>query len=74
MATLNEHITHEASNPWICICHNQPDYYGFYPCEREGNEVEPVEGWQGLYVCGDCGRIIKASSLEIVGLRGSTNS
>jgi len=24
---------------------NQPDYDGFFPCDKDGNEMEPVEGY-----------------------------
>jgi hypothetical protein len=52
-------ITHEADNDeaWVCICGNRPTYDGFYPCDEKGNEVEPVTGWNDLYVCARCGRI-----------------
>ena len=64
-----EFITHEAGNDeaWVCICGNLPADGGFYPCDESGNEVEPVEGWEGLYVCADCGRIIRYESLEVIG-------
>ena len=29
--------------------------------------MEPAMGWEGLYVCGRCGRIIKQGSLAIIG-------
>src|SRR5260221_1540153 len=65
-----EHITHEAGNDeaWICICANTPSSGGFYPCDAEGNEMEPMIGssWSGLYVCADCGAIIDLKTLDIV--------
>lgn len=66
-----EKITHETGNPeaWKCICGNTPDSGGFDPCDAQGNEMEPVEGWDGLYVCDDCGRIINQDTLEVVGQR-----
>jgi hypothetical protein len=66
-----EHITHEAGNPeaWVCICDNRPDAAGFFPCDSNGNEMEPVKGWLDLYVCDKCGRIIKQDTLEVVGRR-----
>jgi hypothetical protein len=66
-----EKITHEAGNPeaWKCICGNTPDSGGFYPCDAQGNEMEPVKGWKELYVCDDCGRIIHQDTLEVVGRR-----
>ena len=55
------------ADAWLCLCGNQPDFDGFYPCDRQGNEVEPVEGWEDLYVCARCGRVIKQESLEVIG-------
>jgi hypothetical protein len=71
MDTATEHITHEAGNDeaWICICKNTPVSDGFYPCNKEGIEVEPTAEWDGLYVCAKCGRIIKQNSLEVIGSR-----
>ena len=67
-----EHITHEPGNEeaWICICRNTPSDVGFYACDEKGNEMEPSIGsdWDGLYVCADCGRIIKQDTLEVVGV------
>lgn len=64
-----EVITHEPGDDdaWVCICRNTPCGGGFYPCDKMGNQVEPVEGWEGLYVCADCGRIIHYDSLEVIG-------
>jgi hypothetical protein len=66
-----EHITHEAGNDeaWICLCNNTPSADGFYPCNVDGNEVEPTrEAWKiPLYVCASCGRIIHMKTLEVVG-------
>jgi hypothetical protein len=64
-----EHITVEPGWPdaWVCVCGNTPDSDGFYPCDAKGDEMEPVEGWDGLYVCADCGRIIHQETLAILG-------
>jgi hypothetical protein len=61
-------ISHEANNEeaWICICGNEPSEDGFYPCDENGNEVEPVVGWS-RYVCLRRGRIIDPDSLRVVG-------
>ena len=66
----DELITHEDGNDeaWICLCGNVPSGDGFYPCDEKGNETEPVSGWQRLYVCFRCGRIIEQDSLRVVGL------
>ena len=46
---------------FVCECGNRVDDSGFYPCDENGNEIEPTidSGWNGLYVCADCGRIYK---------------
>jgi hypothetical protein len=68
---MEEHITHEASDrdAWICICGNYPSGDGFYTCDKNGNEVEPTakEWTSGLYVCGQCGRMIDPDTLAVVG-------
>jgi len=68
--TNKEFITHEPGNndAWTCICGNRPDSDGFYPCNSNGDEVEPVEGiWDDLYVCARCGRILHQRTLEVIG-------
>ena len=67
--TNKEFIIHEAGDrdAWVCICGNTPVGGGFFACDENGNEMEPVKGWNGLYVCADCGRIIQYDSLEVVG-------
>lgn len=69
MIGTKEHIKHEEGNDeaWVCICGNQPHEDGFYPCDKEGNEMEPVSPWENLYVCARCGRVINQDSLEVVG-------
>lgn len=68
-------ITHEPQDDdaWVCQCGNTPHTDGFFPCDRNGNEVEPVEGkWEGaLYVCARCDRIIQYDTLEIVGQKSN---
>jgi hypothetical protein len=70
-STTKEVISHEKGNDesWICICGNTPVSQGFYPCNADGNEMEPNIGsnWDGLYVCLKCGRIIHQNTLEVVG-------
>ena len=56
-------------NVWTCLCGNNGDDCGFFPCDEGGNEIEPTieSGWADLYICGKCGRIIKQGTLEVVG-------
>jgi len=67
-----EYISYESGDEevWICICRNMAAYGGFYPCDKNGDEMEPLIGsdWDGLYVCADCGRIIKQDTREVVGI------
>jgi len=69
MKLTKEHIQHESGNEeaWVCLCGNRPDSDGFFPCDSDGNEMEPVQEWENLYVCGRCGRIINQFSLLILG-------
>jgi hypothetical protein len=66
--TQDEVITHETGNDeaWICLCGNEPSKDGFFPCDEKGNEMEPVAGWGGLYVCARCGRMIDPESRRVV--------
>lgn len=60
------------SDDWmVCLCGNEPDKEGFYPCNVNGEMVEPTEeSWNGdLYACDGCGRIIGRSSLQVQGVR-----
>jgi len=68
MEGTTEHISHAegSKEAWICLCANRPDSDGFYPCDKEGNEMEPVKGWDGLYVCARCGRVIDQGSLKVL--------
>lgn len=44
-----------------CDCGNDTSQEGFFPCDRDGNEVEPLLGvWtEPLYVCARCRKIRK---------------
>jgi len=68
MVSTKEYIRHEKGNDeaWVRLCGNRPDSDGFFPCDKDGNEMEPVGGCENLYVCGRCGRIIDQSSLEVL--------
>lgn len=65
-----QYIIHEPQDrdAWVCLCGNMPSENGFYPCDTEGNEVDPAPGeWDGeLYVCNQCKRIINQETLEVV--------
>lgn len=56
---------------WICLCGNTPTEEGFFPCNSEGEIVEPTpEEWTtNCYVCDRCGRIIQMDTLGVVGVR-----
>jgi hypothetical protein len=70
---LQATIQHEKGNDeaWICLCGNEPSEDGFYPCDEQGNEMEPAGSWKGLYVCLRCGRIVEQDSLRVVGCNPS---
>lgn len=40
-----------------CTCGNTTHTDGFYPCDNTGNEIEPTKDWNGLYICGRCGKV-----------------
>jgi len=56
---------------WRCLCGNQPITEGFFPCNEQGEQVEPTpEAWTtDCYVCDRCGRIIRQSDRQVVGQR-----
>jgi hypothetical protein len=56
---------------FLCLCGNTASDEGFFPCNSEGEEVEPsLEDWTtDCYVCDRCGRIIRQSDLRVVGVR-----
>jgi hypothetical protein len=58
------------SKDWFCFCGNSGGKEGFYTCDKEGNELAPVnKEWKNLYACHRCGRIIKQNPPEVVGQR-----
>lgn len=73
-----EYITRTSTAPdsWLCACGNTPAADGFYPCDREGQQVEPTaEAWTtDCYVCARCGRIIHQERLEVVGRAAAQSS
>lgn len=62
-------LLEDDSDEWLCLCGNNSFDYGFYTCDSKGEEMEPLIGsdWNGLYVCGKCGRIINGDSRKVVG-------
>lgn len=63
-----EHIQ-TRDDAWLCLCGNIDSYEGFWPCDKNGNEMVPSidSDWDDLYVCGDCSRIINQETLEVIG-------
>jgi len=55
---------------WICLCGNHSSEDGFDPCDADGNIIEPVEseGWDELYRCCRCGRVINQLSHQVTGI------
>lgn len=63
------YIRVDAPDDWTCQCGNQCHTDGFYPCDRDGNEIEPEPHiWEELSVCGRC-HIILTNQGRIVGQR-----
>jgi hypothetical protein len=54
-------ITHNEGTDWVCVCGNTPDSDGFFPCDEQGEFIEPTldSDWNGLYVCDRCGQLHK---------------
>jgi len=70
----DERIRKDPGNDIECVlsCDNNTAMEGFYPCNWQGDELEPyVDGpWKGrLYRCGRCGRIIDVDTLRVIGQR-----
>jgi hypothetical protein len=62
-----------SSTDWlVCTCGNQPHIDGFFPCNKNGEIVEPDVGgpWiEPLYICSRCDSIYNADLLETVGTK-----
>ncbi len=54
---------------WVCICGNKPQLLGFYPCDPEGNALEPDGSASGLVFCDQCQRIIDQMTGTVFGFR-----
>jgi hypothetical protein len=55
---------------WVCICGNHPADDGFKECLEDGTCVEPTpaSGWDGLYLCRTCGRVIDQDTLHVIAI------
>ena len=53
-----ERVTVEEYGEWRCLCGNVASSEGFHPCDVRGDSMEPEPGWEDLYRCDRCGRII----------------
>lgn len=59
----------DSLDDWTCQCGNMCHTDGFYPSDRDGNEIEPEPHiWEGLMVCGRC-HVILTTDGRIVGQR-----
>ena len=61
----------EGSDEWLCLCGNTALDEGFFPCDAQGEVVEPTaEEWTtDCSVCERCGRIIRQSDRQVMGFR-----
>ncbi|MGN7300398.1 hypothetical protein [Ferdinandcohnia sp. SAFN-114] len=46
-----------------CECGNQSHLDGFYPCNEDGEYVEPSPSWKGHYKCDSCDQIYAPTNL-----------
>ena len=55
---MKNYKTFEGEN-FYCKCGNQPHGDGYFPCDKDGNNVEPTPEWGEfpLYVCAGCREI-----------------
>ena len=54
---------------WVCICGNKPHLLGFYPCDAEGDALEPDGSASDLVYCDQCRRIIAQMTGTVIGFR-----
>lgn len=54
------------NDDFTCDCGNTVTNSGFYPCNENGEEIEPTKesNWTNLYVCGACGRIFELAWIK----------
>ncbi len=69
---VTEYIDMQTVDWWVCLCGNRPDYEGFFPCNEDGEPVEPTpaEWTTDCYVCDRCQRIINRYTGEVQAGRG----
>lgn len=48
---------------WRCQCGNTPDGAGFFPCNRKGQEVEPLANTRYFLQCDNCKTIYHRNGL-----------
>ena len=49
------------SDDFICECGNHSSSYGLFPCDKNGNDMEPMSEWDYDYVCMQCGLIYQVT-------------
>jgi hypothetical protein len=61
---------------WVCCCGNVPSSGGFYSCDADGNHLDACfcSGWDNLYRCGACGRVIDKRTLQVIGINMNPHS
>jgi DNA-directed RNA polymerase subunit RPC12/RpoP len=66
-----EYIGQSEDGNFHCLCGNKATDQGFNPCDSSGKRVEPTpEAWTtDSYVCAQCGRIIRQSDRQVIGMR-----
>ena len=42
---------------WTCECGNTPEASGFFPCDEQGNDTEPLDMTDTYLRCDSCGAI-----------------
>jgi hypothetical protein len=61
------HVTISESGDFTCICGNNTNLEGAYPCDKQGTLVEPApDEWPDqLYRCDRCGTVFNGETGEI---------
>ena len=68
-ATMTGEYWEDPCDAWVCVCGNDSDGAGLFPCDINGNGVEPTHtDWTtNLWRCDGCGRIIEGTQGYVVG-------